>query len=279
MFRVDSLATMYLIHPLIKRLPHTRPRVPILMYHSISELRPSSAHAYYDTVTTPRVFADQMRYLAENKYETVSLSEARAYLAMQHVNGRKLVVITFDDGYRDFYTHAYPVLERYGFTATVFLPTAYIRERPQVFNGMDCLTWGQVRELQREGIEFGAHTVTHPQLRGLPEEHIHFEVRASKERIEQELEREVRSFAYPYAFPETDRVFTSKLWTILRQAGYTEGVCTTVGTMDRDDNPLFLRRLPVNRYDGQQLFAAKLEGGYDWLHGAQYVRKWCFGSN
>ncbi len=74
------------------------------------------------------------------------------------------MVITFDDGFADFYTNAFPLLNRYGFSATVYLPTAYIGKSAREFKGVECLTWDQVRALDRAGVEFGSHTVSHPQL-------------------------------------------------------------------------------------------------------------------
>ena len=71
------------------------------------------------------------------------------------------MVITFDDGYRDFYRQAFPVLNQYGFSATVFLPTAHVGERAVAFKGKECLTWGQVRELQ-SGRAFFRFSYGHP---------------------------------------------------------------------------------------------------------------------
>ena len=68
----------------------------------------------------------------------------------------KTVVLTFDDGYRDFYTDAFPILASFGYTATVYLPTQHIGEDTLAFNGTACLTWNQVRELEKAGIEFGS---------------------------------------------------------------------------------------------------------------------------
>lgn len=269
--RLDRLATLYLVSPFLRLAPGSEPSVPILMYHSITDDGESNAHAYYRTKTSPAVFAAQMKYLHENGYTTCS--PAQAIHQLQTQDAAKLVVITFDDGYRDFYHHAFPLLNRYGFSATVYLPTAYIGERPASFKGTDCLTWAEVRELSQRGILFGSHTVTHPQLRDLRRAAINEELANSKKTIEEKLGCAVDSFAYPYAFPQADTDFTKMLRDSLRQVGYQNGVCTIVGRANRRSDSLFMERLPVNSCDDAALFAAKLAGAYDWVARSQYVSK------
>ena len=185
----------------------------------------------------------------------------------------KLVAITFDDGYLDFYTNAFPILNHYGYSATVFLPTDYIGQATRQFKGTECLTWTQVRELRKAGIEFGSHTVTHPQLRSVTTEQMRTEVGRSKDEIQQQLGEPAETFAYPYAFPETDRTFVETLRRALQENEYRSGVTTIIGRAAASDNPLFMRRLPVNSADDPLLFQAKLEGGYDWLRTVQYASK------
>jgi peptidoglycan/xylan/chitin deacetylase (PgdA/CDA1 family) len=269
--RADAFATLYFFHPL-RRLFRQGARLPILMYHSISN-REELTHPYYRTVTSPEVFAVQMQYLHQNGYSTVGLSEAVKWLEAPCNGCQRRVVITFDDGFQDFYTNAFPILSRYGFNATMFLPTAYIGKATQSFNGVKCLTWGEVRELRNVGVEFGSHTATHPQLKSLKDQDVQREVERSKKTLEEELDCAITSFAYPYAFPETDRAFTARLRSHLQEAGYETGVSTIIGTVNRADDRLFMRRLPVNSCDDCRLFEAKLDGAYDWLHAVQYSSK------
>src|SRR5439155_15033721 len=104
-------------------------------------------------------------------------------------------------------TDGFPTLSKLGFNATVFLPTGYIGRVARTFKGKKCLTWNEVRELHRAGVEFGSHTVTHPRLTSLTVKEIEHEIRSSKDTIEDELGARVRAFAYPYAFPEADVPF------------------------------------------------------------------------
>jgi peptidoglycan/xylan/chitin deacetylase (PgdA/CDA1 family) len=271
--RLDRLATLYLVSPLLRLASGGQRTVPILMYHSISDDDESNTHAYYRTKTSRTLFAAQIKHLHESGYTTCSLAQAIQHLQPQTRGLAKAVVITFDDGYRDFYRHAFPVLSQYGFSATVFLPTAYIGDHPVQFKGKDCLTWAEVRDLNKNGILFGSHTVTHPQLRELSGPAINSEIANSKAMIEEKLGSAVDSFAYPYAFPQTDSDFTKMLRDSLGRAGYQNGVCTIVGRATRHSQPFFLERLPVNSCDDRALFSAKLAGAYDWIGTSQYLAK------
>ena len=271
--RLDRLVTLHLVSPCL-RLVGTHDRsIPILMYHSIADQDESGVHAYYRTATAPSMFAAQMKFLRGQGYTSCSLAHAMNHLQAAESTGEKLVVITFDDGYADFYRHAFPVLQQYGFSATMFLPTAYIAESPVSFKGKDCLTWAEIRELNRHGILFGSHTVTHPQLRELSARAVQDEIADSKKTIEEKLGCAVESFAYPYAFPQTDTDFKNMLRESLHEAGYQNGVCTIVGRAKRDSEPFFLERLPVNSCDDDALFGAKLAGAYDWISTAQQISK------
>ncbi len=275
MFRADRLATLYVFRPLRQQMgSRRRPRIPILMYHSVSEHQSNGSHPYFKTATSPQVFAEHMRFLSENGYRTLHLDDAVHCIGSGQKPHERSVVLTFDDGFQDFATHAFPVLARYGFTATVFLPTGYIANERRRFNDRDCLTWQEVREMDLAGVTFGSHTVTHPQLRSLKaDEEVERELRWSKATIEDELGHAVDSFSYPFAFPETDRYFTRNLRDLLEEQGYRNGVSTIIGTAGAGDDEFFLPRLPVNSWDDPPLFRAKLAGDYDWLHLVQYATK------
>jgi peptidoglycan/xylan/chitin deacetylase (PgdA/CDA1 family) len=242
------------------------------MYHSISDNLFGKSHPYYQINTSPGVFASQMRWLRRAGYHTLNLTE----MWMGLENGEdmsKAVVITFDDGYRDFYTEGFDVMRQCGFTATIFLATSRVKHNPACFEGVDYLTWKEVRELHAGGITFGSHTVTHPDLRSLGPEQIDFELGFSKETIEQQLGCRVESFSYPFAFPEEDKGFARFLMDSLQNHGFENGVSTILGRASRSKNRFFLPRLPVNSWDDESLFRAKLEGGYDWLHWPQWLHK------
>jgi peptidoglycan/xylan/chitin deacetylase (PgdA/CDA1 family) len=270
--RVDRAISLYAVLPLLRLVRSSRPSIPILMYHSVSDALDLAPHPYYRTTTSATTFHAQMQFLHENGYVACTPAAAVEQLRSGEIN-RKRVLITFDDGYQDFLENAQPVLERFGFTASVYLPTAFIGRERMAFKGRPCLTWSEVRQLQQRGVSFGSHTVTHPQLREIPADTIRAELVDSKKAIEDRTGQPVTAFAYPYAFPETDRSFKAALRDLLVEAGYTSGVCTTVACATVVSDPLFLPRLPVNNDDDQALLSAKLQGAYDWLGSVQKAIK------
>jgi peptidoglycan/xylan/chitin deacetylase (PgdA/CDA1 family) len=271
--RLDRLASVYLGHPATRLFGADRgSRVPILMYHSVSENLFGKSHPYYQINTSPPMFARQMRWLKHAGYRTMDLTEMLAALESRK-DLSKTVVITFDDGYRDFYTDAFPVMKQCGFTATVFLATARIQNVSLRFEGADYLTWQEVRDLHAEGIRFGSHTVTHADLHSLEPEQIDYELGCSKETIEQKLSTSVDSFAYSFGFPEEDNCFKRFLVDVLENHGFNNGVSAILGRAHLGKNRFYLPRLPVNSWDDARLLRVKLEGGYDWLHWPQWFNK------
>jgi peptidoglycan/xylan/chitin deacetylase (PgdA/CDA1 family) len=292
--RLDRFLTLFIFAP-FKELSRKACdlEIPILMYHSIANDVDDSVHPYYRTVTTPETFEKQIAFLHHSGYEVLTLSDAVKLLQNDvdtHISKsfdasysssstvlkpinllRRPVVLTFDDGFQDFYTTAFPILERFGFKATVFLTSGLIGK---VFvTGRQCLNREEIQELVARGIEFGSHTVNHPQLKTLPKNEIIDELAHSKKTIEDITRSEVTLFSYPYGFPEEDEVFVMELNSLLIAKGYTAGVTTSIGLSREGDNLLFLKRLPVNDCDDKYLFRSKLAGSYDWLYRWQLMYK------
>jgi peptidoglycan/xylan/chitin deacetylase (PgdA/CDA1 family) len=239
------------------------------MYHSISEDPEMGISSYHRVCTSPTRFAEQMERLARTGWRGTSLREGLDLLKGNPVDDPRCVAITFDDGFRDFYSHAFPILQQHQFSATMYLPTAYISNSRLTFKSRECMTWTEVKELHRKRIEFGSHSVNHPVLHGLPWSEIESELSVSKAHIEQEIGEKVESFGYPYAFPQEDHVFVATVSDILQELGYQNSVTTVVGRAERSGAPFLLPRLPVNDCDDGELLAAKLEGAYDWMSVAQ----------
>jgi len=265
--RMDRLISVNLMLPAIRLgLVPSRGRLPILMYHSISaEPEPHLGH-YFKLNTPPELFANHLRLLKEQGFTTVGLKEAAALATGETpASDKPAVVITFDDGFKDFLEYAWPALQIHGFTASMFLPTRFIGKQTLSFKGKPCLTWDEVRDLRRKGISFGSHTASHPELPTLSWTEIESELRESRDAMQTELNETVDEFCHPYAFPHVRRDYVEGLEQRLSAIGYTSGVTTRLGRVKRGDRPLVMPRLPANSSDDLPLLSAKLAGAYDWL--------------
>lgn len=270
-FRLDRTMSVDVVAPWRYIWGGSQRRIPILMYHSI-ESGASAEHQVRGIHTTPQAFAEQMRYLHERGYRTLRVGEVSSALRTSRAQA-KLVAITFDDGYQSFYTEALPVLARYGFTATVYVVASYVGKCASEFTPRSYMCWDELRDIRRQRMSIGSHTVTHPQLQMLSDQQREWEIRASKEWIEDELSCPVHGFSYPYGFPEHDITFARRIGEQLRSAGYTHAVSTVIGRAWKKSSAYMLPRLPMNAHDDLPLCAAKLTGSYDWMHAAQWIRK------
>jgi peptidoglycan/xylan/chitin deacetylase (PgdA/CDA1 family) len=280
-FRLDRMLTMRLFSPFRPATPRP-PRLRVLMYHAISRQLDRRVHPYYRTATSPERFKAQMEFLRGNGYCLMTLGQALQWARggseraptpadPESPDRSGPVVVTFDDGFRDFYTTAFPILQRLGIPSTVFLATGCLDGR--FVTGEECLRKSEVAMLAAQGVEFGSHTVTHPKLVELEHLAVEAELLRSREDIQQMLGRAVTLFSYPYRFPEEDVAFTARLAASLEVCGYVGGVTTRIGRSSCTENPFFLKRLPVDDDDDIAFFRAKLEGAYDWLHTAQLAYK------
>lgn len=177
--------------------------VPILMYHSVSD-DPGGRHGRPLTVT-PRRFAEQIEYLDDEGFTSHSVRELVAALEGRGRLGPKPIILTFDDAYGDFHTNALPVLSRHGYSATMYVTTAYIGTSANPLTGdrkhhRPTMSVEQLSDLVAAGIECGAHSHTHPQLDDVPPARLQSEVRQPKQVLEDCLQTPVLTFAYPYGY-------------------------------------------------------------------------------
>lgn len=171
----------------------------ILTYHSLDESGSVVS-------ISPRIFAEQMAMLEAAGFRGISLNEALVY---RKANGNwpdRSVAITFDDGFANFYEAAAPALARHNFTATVFVVTAHVggqndwAQPPAGLGLQRMMEWSQISELAEQGIEIGAHTRTHPDLRRLSAQELEIEIAGSCSDISDKTGQPVNTFAYPFGY-------------------------------------------------------------------------------
>jgi peptidoglycan/xylan/chitin deacetylase (PgdA/CDA1 family) len=221
----------------------------ILLYHSVG-------HGILSSLPLV-IFERQMEMLAE-RFKIVRLCDLPEAMASTSAD-TNLACITFDDGYRDNYEHALPVLERLGIKSTFFIATGFLGKSFPTFAGyVPMMTSAEVKELAALGHEIGAHTVTHPKLSTVPLDTAREEVENSKHFLEELLHREVVSFAYPRGN------FNKAVETLLSPLGFKLAVTVREGLVDEKPNWLSLRRVWISNQLSVRAFAAKTSTAIRW---------------
>jgi peptidoglycan/xylan/chitin deacetylase (PgdA/CDA1 family) len=201
--------------------------IPILNYHKIDT-------AYNIALSlTPQEFDDQMAFLYENGYHTITPDQLMGYLKYGRELPEKPILLSFDDGYLDNYTNAYFIMKKYGFTATIFLVTSKIGQDPRF------MSWDQIREMQQNGFVFGSHTVDHQPLTSLSPEAALNELEESSRIIEEQLGTKPRYFAYPSG------AYNRQVEELVRQAGYRAAFTVRYGQAGLESDPLAIERIPI----------------------------------
>ncbi|HBU08687.1 MAG TPA: hypothetical protein DEA99_05810 [Candidatus Omnitrophica bacterium] len=180
-----------------------------------------------------------MRFLRERKYNIVSLEELTDLIKNKKKIPSGTVAITFDDGYLDNYTHAYPVLKKYNIPATIFV---VINRIGRHLGNDDYMSWNQIRELSESGlITIGSHSMNHPNLSEInSEEQLKEEVFESKKILEKELNQEVKFFSYPFG----GRSLEARRMVSL--SGYKAAVGTNFPKGSPGDDLYALKRLRIS---------------------------------
>jgi len=223
--------------------------IPILAYHKIDD------EAFTPYWVSARTFKDQMKALKNHGYETVSLEDIHRFRSGQGGLPSKPVVLTFDEGFHNFYTKAYPILKKYGCCATNFLLPAYIGDHTRFSSDWELdpveeqyptehLLWSEVREMMADGIVFGAHTSHHLDLTGLSFSQAENEIAGSKEILQNKLGAPVLWFSYPFS--------KSSSWVeyLVRRSGYDGAATITERPFDTAGGDLFrMDRITIYRDD------------------------------
>lgn len=214
------------------------PGVPILMYHSVS----ISANRL---CIPPQKLDQQFTWLQQNGFNTITMKRLLYSLNKHQALPSRAIVLTFDDGYRDNYDQAFPLLQKHHMVATIFLMTAKIGTAVG-------LTPDQIKHMQEYGIEFGSHTVHHVDLRYVSAAGLISEIQGSKHILENILGEKVVSFSYPSG------KYTAATIQAVKDAGFEGAVTTAPGKIMPNYNVYLLPRVRVNGDESLSQFIASI---------------------
>ncbi len=221
-------------------LKYNSKSIPVLYYHSID----------YEKGNELRIpkekFREQMKYLKDTGYTTLTLNELYNFLAYNKPVPDKSVVITFDDGYKDNYENAFPILKEFGFRATVFMITSSIN------NDKNFLTSSQLKQMDSYGIDIESHTVNHNKLDGLTCDKQIQTLKDSKEFLEKLLNKKVEYIAYPYGKWNENAI------KALKTEGYSMAFTTTGGWANKVQGIYTLDRVYISARHGMDEFKRRL---------------------
>lgn len=226
--------------PLFRALSFSE-KIPILMYHYI-ETAPASS-TLKGLYLNPNIFEGQLKEIEKEKYNSVFVSEVARSLSSKKNLPANSLALTFDDGYEDFYTTAWPLLKKYKIKATVYI----------IINALDkpgYLTRAQLEEISAsEFVEIGSHTFNHPDLKTLNGKKADYEITKSRKALEALTNKPVLSFCYPYGrYNNYDLRLASR-------AGYLTALTTAAGTSHRPSELMFLTRLRPGERNGKEFSA------------------------
>jgi len=239
-----------------RRARNATSALPILTFHSLDQQ--SSAISF-----APKMFAQSILALRGASYRTLALDVVADALEHQIALPDFAVALTFDDGYASVYRYGFPVLVEHQMTATIFLTVGKTcSERLPSLEGRVMLSWSEIKEMHRNGIAFGAHTLTHPDLTRLTPLAGETEMRESQDRIVQKLGAKVSSFAYPIGrFDASSRASAQKYFTC--------AVSDRLGWVHGNSDPFTLARLDAYYLQNEKFFSAL---SARWFRGYVFAR-------
>lgn len=221
--------------------PQKTLRVPILLYHYVEYVKDEGDTIRKSLDILPYVFDAEIKTLKDAGYVFITTKDLADALDDEVVLPPKAVILTFDDGYRDFYTDVFPILKKNNVKAVVYVVPNFL-DRP---NNLD--TW-MLKEIVKSGlVEIGAHTMDHSYLAGLSRPRIEYEVIQSKKYLEKLLGIKINTFAYPYG------AFNNTAIDVVKKAGFRSAVTTIPGIYTLDVNRFFLYRIRPGGRVGESL--------------------------
>jgi len=254
----------------------------ILTYHRICNLPREKNIPYYNVY--PKNFQKQMEYLVAHKFNVITLEEL-IYMKENSIPlPPKSIIITFDDGFRDNYMYAFPILKKFNLSADFFIVSGYIGSKdPFPWLKLDSqalnhykknksdwrpISKTELIEMADFGQKINSHSKTHDLISSLDEIQIKNEIKESKNEIESLLSKPISCYSYPYG---TQVEITEKIKFLVKKAGYKVAVTSKIGSNTLNGDFFCLRRIAIYERDSLFEFIKKINGTYDWLAPFQYI--------
>lgn len=240
----------------------TKYEVPVIMYHRV--INNSEDEGVHGTYIYENIFREHMQYLKDKNYTVITFRDLdKISWRNRFEKDKKYIILTFDDGYKDNYDLAFPILKEFGFKATIFLMGS------STYNEWDVKASGEkefplmsvdmIKEMQDYGIEFGAHTFNHPKINTLSNDEIEHQIIDVKKPLEEKIGREIITFAYPYG------ILNDYAKEMAKKAGYTFALATDSGSVCLSDDLYQIRRIAIFPNTNLFSFKRKVAGNYNFI--------------
>lgn len=217
-------------------------RIPILMYHYVRTVDKNKDPLGYNLSMEPAEFEKQIGWLQDNGYQSAVTGDI-----LRKTLPEKPVILSFDDGYADFYSTAFPILEKYGFTAEIAVIVGKISQPGY-------MTADQIMEMKENGIQIDSHTLNHPDLTKTSPEQLKKELAESKNFLENMSGAPVKTLVYPSG------KYDKAVLDAAAGAGYTASLTTEPGFADLKNSFLVLKRVRIDNRDNLENFIKKISG-------------------
>jgi len=233
----------------MRRLFGAPQEVVVLMYHSVGQ-------EDWEFTVTPENFEKQIRYLKNRGYLFWDFRELKEFLTGRRNSIRQAVVVTFDDGYRDFVTNALPILRRYQIPALLLIHTD--RSSYELGNQYPLMSWDDIKKVASQGVKIGCHSHSHPNMKQLSDEQLRQELEESAQMFREHLGFAPTLFAYPGG------KFNASVIQMLKESGYTLGFTIDRGLVHKGDNPFTLKRNGISAHTSLLEFKVRTSHAGEW---------------
>ena len=225
----------------LTKQPSASLKIPILLYHYVEYNKDKRDFLRDSLNIPPHIFEAQIKTLQAAGYTFITPKNLPKLLDAPSADDKKYAILSFDDGYEDFYTDVFPILKKYNAPAVNYVVYNFIGR-------LNYLKESQIKELvESELIEIGSHTLNHTSLTGVNEQLAETEIEQSKKLLEKAFGVKIESFAYPYGF------YNAQVKQMVRNAGYTTSVTIDAGNVVDKRSLLELKRVRPGYNIGKDL--------------------------